>query len=193
MAIDSGCATVAEVRKRGHEFWGEFEFYLSDLVVGLVLDVVLVSLLAPAAVIGAAPKTAAASGEEGGVWVCRGEGKEWDRKCRGGVAMEMNSVDVRLEGGDVCCHLGWSAPVPICPWLPCPCFACCTSLPAAAAGVKKLLARLPSAVFERSGVRKFTALDRLGCYLIRGAEYSLAGIACGFVGQGAASGMMQLK
>lgn len=32
----AGCATVAEVRKRGDDFWAEFEFYLSDLVVGLV-------------------------------------------------------------------------------------------------------------------------------------------------------------
>ena len=30
-----GCATVAEVRKRGDEFWSEFEFYLSDLLVRL--------------------------------------------------------------------------------------------------------------------------------------------------------------
>ena len=52
VAIDTGCATVAEVRKRGDEFWSEFEFYLSDLLVGLVLDVVLVSLLAPVAVKG---------------------------------------------------------------------------------------------------------------------------------------------
>jgi hypothetical protein len=29
-----GCATVAEVRKRGDEFWKEFEFYLSDMLVG---------------------------------------------------------------------------------------------------------------------------------------------------------------
>ena len=38
---------MAELRKRGEDFWGEFEFYLSDLLVGLVLDVVLVTLLAP--------------------------------------------------------------------------------------------------------------------------------------------------
>ena len=55
--LSAGCATVAEVRKRGDDFWGEFEFYLSDLVVGCVLDCVLVGLLAPAAVIGAKPKT----------------------------------------------------------------------------------------------------------------------------------------
>jgi len=52
VAIDSGCATVAEVRKRGPEFWDEFEFYLSDLVVGCVLDVVLVTLMAPTAALG---------------------------------------------------------------------------------------------------------------------------------------------
>jgi len=56
-AVYAGCATVAEVRKRGDDFWGEFEFYLSDLVVGCVLDCVLVGLLAPSAVIGAKPKT----------------------------------------------------------------------------------------------------------------------------------------
>lgn len=55
--VAAGCATVAEVRKRGDDFWGEFEFYLSDLVVGCVLDCVLVGLLAPSAVIGAKPKT----------------------------------------------------------------------------------------------------------------------------------------
>jgi hypothetical protein len=43
---------VAELRKRGDDFWGEFEFYLSDLLVGLVMDVVLVTLLAPPALIG---------------------------------------------------------------------------------------------------------------------------------------------
>lgn len=51
-AIDAGCATVAEVRKRGEHFWGEIELYASDLIVGLVLDVVLVTLMAPAAAIG---------------------------------------------------------------------------------------------------------------------------------------------
>ena len=50
--IPAGCATVAELRKRGDDFWGEFEFYLSDLLVGLVLDVVLVTLLAPPAIVG---------------------------------------------------------------------------------------------------------------------------------------------
>lgn len=61
VAIDAGCATVAEVRKRGDDFWCEFEFYLSDLVVGCVLDVVLVTLMAPAAQIGRGKKAAAAS------------------------------------------------------------------------------------------------------------------------------------
>ncbi|GBG64929.1 hypothetical protein CBR_g48677 [Chara braunii] len=47
ITIDSGCATFAEVKKRGAEFWDEFEFYLSDLLVGIVLDVALVGMLAP--------------------------------------------------------------------------------------------------------------------------------------------------
>ncbi|KAJ9525297.1 hypothetical protein QJQ45_020839 [Haematococcus lacustris] len=62
VVIDSGCATVAEVRKRGKDFWAEFDFYLSDLVVGLVLDVALVSLMAPAAVLGGASRAAMTTG-----------------------------------------------------------------------------------------------------------------------------------
>ena len=53
VVIDSGCATFAEVRKRADVFWDEFEFYLSDLLVGIVLDVALVTLLAPVAAAGA--------------------------------------------------------------------------------------------------------------------------------------------
>ena len=60
--IDVCCATVAEVRKRGEKFWGEFEFYLSDLAVGMVLDIVLVTLLAPVAVIGKYPKAVESTG-----------------------------------------------------------------------------------------------------------------------------------
>ncbi len=52
------------MRKRGDDFWCEFEFYLSDLIVGMVLDVVLVTLLAPVAVIGAHPKSAQATGAQ---------------------------------------------------------------------------------------------------------------------------------
>eukprot|EP00892_Ulva_mutabilis_P011686 jgi/Ulvmu1/8890/UM049_0072.1 len=58
VVIDSACATFAEVRKRGDEFWDELEFYLSDLLVGLVLDVVLVGLLAPTAIMGRRRKAA---------------------------------------------------------------------------------------------------------------------------------------
>lgn len=59
----AGCATVAEVRKRGEDFWAEFEFYLSDLLVGCVLDVVLVSLMAPVAVLGG--RAALTAGQSG--------------------------------------------------------------------------------------------------------------------------------
>lgn len=37
------CATVAEVRKRGDEFWSEFEFYLSDLLVRQATGTVVAS------------------------------------------------------------------------------------------------------------------------------------------------------
>lgn len=121
VSIDSACATVAEFRKRGDEFWSEFEFYLSDLIVGLVLDVVLVSLLAPVAVPGRSRK--------------------------------MPTSGLRA----------WSA-------------------------------KLPSAMFAKSeSGRKYAFSDRLGCYVARGLEYSLAGMACGFVGQALASGLMIAK
>mmetsp|Transcript_6022 Transcript_6022/g.17239 ORF Transcript_6022/g.17239 Transcript_6022/m.17239 type:complete len:412 (+) Transcript_6022:46-1281(+) len=119
--IDSGCATVAEVRKRGVDFWDEFEFYLSDLVVGCVLDVVLVSLMAPTATLGA-------------------------RK------------------------------------------------PASQSRLQRMLAGVPSAVFEpnRPGARYSTGA-RIACIGVKFLEYSLAGMVCGFVGQGIANQLMYLK
>lgn len=47
VVIDSCCATFAEVQKRGKDFWAEFELYMADLLVGLVVDVALVGMLAP--------------------------------------------------------------------------------------------------------------------------------------------------
>lgn len=47
IVIDSGCATFAEIQKRGKDFWAEFELYAADLLVGVVVNVALVGLLAP--------------------------------------------------------------------------------------------------------------------------------------------------
>ena len=55
IVIDSCCATVAEVQKRGKDFWAEFELYAADLLVGVVVNVALVGLLAPYARIGQPP------------------------------------------------------------------------------------------------------------------------------------------
>ncbi|KAH9700037.1 protein RETICULATA-RELATED 1 [Citrus sinensis] len=52
IVIDSCCATFAEFQKRGKDFWSEFELYLADLLVGLVVDIALVGMLAPYARIG---------------------------------------------------------------------------------------------------------------------------------------------
>ncbi|KAL6516729.1 retention in endoplasmic reticulum protein 1 [Orobanche gracilis] len=59
VVIDSCCATFAEVKKRGKNFWAEFELYAADLLVGIVVDVALVGMLAPYARIG---KTSVSSG-----------------------------------------------------------------------------------------------------------------------------------
>ncbi|XP_078446684.1 protein RETICULATA, chloroplastic-like [Wolffia australiana] len=52
IVIDTCCATVAEVQKRGKDFWAEFELYAADSLVGIVVNVALVGLLAPYARIG---------------------------------------------------------------------------------------------------------------------------------------------
>ena len=52
IVIDSCCTTVAEVQNRGKDFWAEFELYVADLLVGVVVNVVLVGMLAPYARIG---------------------------------------------------------------------------------------------------------------------------------------------
>ncbi len=50
-------------------------------------------------------------------------------------------------------------------------------------GIRKWLGQLPSQVFEKSGVRKYSAVDRAACYFVKGLEYSLAGLFCGLAGQ----------
>ncbi|KAF6161102.1 hypothetical protein GIB67_007743 [Kingdonia uniflora] len=47
IVIDTCCATFAEVQKRGKKFWAEFELYVADMLVGVVVNVALVGLLAP--------------------------------------------------------------------------------------------------------------------------------------------------
>ncbi|CAI5942737.1 unnamed protein product [Closterium sp. NIES-65] len=43
------CATFAEVQKRGDDFWKEFDLYLSDMLVGIIMGGAVVGSLAPAA------------------------------------------------------------------------------------------------------------------------------------------------
>jgi hypothetical protein len=63
------------------------------------------------------------------------------------------------------------------------------------AGIQKLLANVPSAVFEASipGVKSFSVGSRFACLGVKFLEYSLAGIVCGFLGQGMANSLMLLK
>ncbi len=42
-------------------------------------------------------------------------------------------------------------------------------------------------------ITPITAAQRLACILVKFCEYSLAGMACGFVGQGIANSLMLLK
>ncbi len=64
-----------------------------------------------------------------------------------------------------------------------------------AAGVRRALARVPSAVFAQSvpGAPRYRAADRAACVGVKFLEYSLAGMVCGLVGQGIANGLMNLK
>jgi hypothetical protein len=60
VGIDAALATFAELRRRSASFWAEAEFFVSDLLVGFVLDASLVTLLAPAAKLGRLTPAAAA-------------------------------------------------------------------------------------------------------------------------------------
>ncbi|XWS52920.1 hypothetical protein CRYUN_Cryun11dG0114100 [Craigia yunnanensis] len=44
IVVDSCCATFAEMKKRGKDFWSEFELYLTDLLVSVVVDIALVGM-----------------------------------------------------------------------------------------------------------------------------------------------------
>ncbi|CAI5467844.1 unnamed protein product [Closterium sp. Yama58-4] len=67
IVIDSGCATFAEVRKRGDDFWKEFDLYMSDILVGFAVDAALVSMLAPMARFGSSAAASAARGRRPGL------------------------------------------------------------------------------------------------------------------------------
>ena len=63
------------------------------------------------------------------------------------------------------------------------------------AGLNRLMQKVPSAVFEASlpGVREYGLGSRVACLGVKFLEYSLAGMFCGFLGQGVANGMMLAK
>ena len=60
VGIDGFLACFAEARRVAHDFWTEAEFFVSDLLVGCVLDASLVTLLAAPAKLGAASPRAVA-------------------------------------------------------------------------------------------------------------------------------------
>ena len=68
-------------------------------------------------------------------------------------------------------------------------------MPCECAGLKKLIARTPKAVFEANtaGELPYTVSQRLFCLVVKAAEYSLAGIVCGVVGHLMAEGLMSAK
>ena len=63
------------------------------------------------------------------------------------------------------------------------------------AGLQRALAAVPSAVFSSNlpGKPKYSLPARVSCLGVKFLEYSLAGMVCGFVGQGMANGMMRVK
>lgn len=53
---------------------------------------------------------------------------------------------------------------------------------------------LPSNIFQASTpAASFTLSQRVLCYIVKGLEYSLAGMTCGFIGQTFANSMMLVK
>ena len=62
------------------------------------------------------------------------------------------------------------------------------------AGLQRLLAKVPSAAFAPSQPgRRYSGGARLACFGVKFAEYSLAGIICGLVGQGIANALIRAK
>ncbi len=59
MGLDIALEAFAELRRKSHSFWEEAEFFVSDMLVGSVLDFTLVSLMAPAAKLGGLSPAAA--------------------------------------------------------------------------------------------------------------------------------------
>ncbi len=186
--IDSGCATVAEVRKRGDDFWREFEFYLSDLIVGLVLDVALVTLITPVAVLG---KGGVRKGGRppNGMVECGGDGM--GICVAGGVLRALPLVSVCFK--DVLYtpmpNAHQNIPHPHCTHPPTP-HTHHVHPPHTA--LQRYLSTIPTAMFEASipGMPKYTTAARAACYVVKGLEYSLSGMAAAFVGQGVANALM---
>ena len=59
MGVDAFLACFAEARRRGHDFWAEAEFFVSDLLVGSLLDAMLVTMMASSTPLGALSPAAA--------------------------------------------------------------------------------------------------------------------------------------
>ncbi|GFH08602.1 chloroplast lumenal protein, partial [Haematococcus lacustris] len=200
VVIDSGCATVAEVRKRGKDFWAEFDFYLSDLVVGLVLDVALVSLMAPAAVLGGASRAAMTTG-----WLQRAlasvPSAVFEANIRGVKSFSLGSrvaclgvkfLEYSLAG--ISCGLVLDVAL-VSLMAPAAVLGGASKAAMTTGWLQRALASVPSAVFEANirGVKSFSLGSRVACLGVKFLEYSLAGISCGLVGQGVCNAIMHLK
>ena len=63
------------------------------------------------------------------------------------------------------------------------------------AGMQRMLDKVPSAVFEKGirGVREYSVGARAACIGVKFLEYSLAGMACGLIGQGIANSAMMAR
>ena len=195
IAIDSGCATAAEFNKRGAKFWDEFEFYLSDLLVGLVMDVALVGLMAPVAVLGKSRPVAkggapshSPSPSHLSIIIIR-SCYHIPRVCA------VSSIKRHMQH---CNHVSYLMLVHSV-WKSLGMVAMCNvemlrafSLSAA---FQRLCDKAPAAFFEANipGVRTYGLPARFGCLGVKFLEYSLGGIVCGLVGQGLANAAMHAR
>jgi hypothetical protein len=70
-----------------------------------------------------------------------------------------------------------------------------TAAKAGQSALTKWLASVPAAALEANvpGVRSYSFGQRMSCLGVKFLEYSLAGIVCGFIGQGIANGAMAVK
>ncbi|CAI5960975.1 unnamed protein product [Closterium sp. NIES-64] len=166
IVIDSGCATFAEVRKRGDDFWKEFDLYMSDILVGF------------AVVIDSGCATFAEVRKRGDdFW------KEFDLYMSDilvGFAVDAALVSMLAPMA----RFGSSAAAS----------AARGRRGLVPPGLAAALEALPSSMFEAAlPGRRYSVVQRGATWLVKGGQYAVVGFSCGLIGQAMTTAIVLIK